>query len=77
MPLKKVLNTPIMKKKILNILTIAFLITTIGFIADGDVKEPNVLMRFFEFFMMTGIVFTLISIIYFSYAFTIKKILKA
>ena len=58
-----------MKKKILNILTIAFLITTIGFIADSDVKEPNVLMQFFEFFMMTGIVFTLISIIYFSYAF--------
>ena len=66
-----------MKKKILNILTVALAITTIGFIVDGDVKEPNVLMRFFEFFMMTGIVFTLISIIYFSYAFTIKKILKA
>ena len=66
-----------MKKKILNILTIAFLITTIGFIADSDVKEPNVLMRFFEFFMMTGIVFTLISIIYFSYAFAKKNILKA
>ena len=66
-----------MKKKILNILTIAFLITTIGFIADSDVKEPNVLMQFFEFFMMTGIVFTLISIIYFSYAFAKKNILKA
>ena len=66
-----------MKKKILNILTIAFVITTIGFIADSDVKEPNVLMQFFEFFMMTGIVFTLISIIYFSYAFAKKNILKA
>lgn len=66
-----------MKKNILTLLTIAFVITTIGFIADSDVKEPNVLMQFFEFFMMTGIVFTLISIIYFSYAFTIKKILKA
>ena len=66
-----------MKKKILNILTVALAITTVGFIADGDVKEPNVLSRFLEFFMMTGIVFTLISIIYFSYAFTIKKILKA
>lgn len=66
-----------MKKKILNILTVALAITTLGFIADGDVKEPNVLMRFLEFFMMTGIVFTLISIIYFSYTFTIKKILKA
>ena len=66
-----------MKKKILNILTVALAITTIGFISDGDVKEPNVLMRFFEFFMMTGIVFTLISIIYFSYAFVKKNILKA
>lgn len=66
-----------MKKKILNILIVALAITTLGFIADGDVKEPNVLMRFLEFFMMTGIVFTLISIIYFGYAFTMKKILKA
>ncbi len=65
-----------MKKKILNILTIAFVITTIGYIADDDVKEPNFLMRFFEFFMMTGIVFTLISIIYFSYTFAKKNILK-
>ena len=66
-----------MKKKILNILTIASIITTIGFIADGDIREPSVLMRFFEFFMMTGIVFTLISIIYFSYAFAKKNIMKA
>ena len=66
-----------MKKNILTLLTIAFVITTIGFITDGDVKEPNVLMQFFEFFMMTGIVFTLISIIYFSYAFAKKNILKA
>ena len=66
-----------MKKNILTLLTIAFVITTIGFIADSDVKEPNVLMQFFEFFMMTGIVFTLISIMYFSYAFAKKNILKA
>ena len=65
-----------MKKNILTLLTIAFVISTIGFLADGDVKEPNVLMQFFEFFMMTGIVFTLISIIYFSYAFAKKNILK-
>ncbi len=66
-----------MKKNILTILVIAFVITTIGFIADGDVKEPSVLMRFFEFFMITGIVFTLISIIYFSFVFAKKNILKA
>lgn len=66
-----------MKKKILNILIVALAITTLGFIADGDVKEPNVLMRFLEFFMMTGIVFTLISIIYFGYAFAKKNLLKA
>ena len=65
-----------MKKNILTTLTIAFVITTIGFIADGDIKEPSVLMRFFEFFMMTGIVFALISIIYFSYTFAKKNILK-
>ena len=66
-----------MKKKLLNILTIASIITTIGFIMDGDAKEPSVLIRFFEFFMMIGVVFTLISIIYFSYSFVRKSLVKA
>lgn len=65
-----------MKKKLLNILTVASIITTIGFIMDGDAKESSVLLRFFEFFMMIGIVFTLISIIYFSYTFAKRNILK-
>ena len=66
-----------MKKKLLNILTVASIITTIGFIMDGDAKEPSVLLRFFEFFMMIGVVFTLISIIYFSYSFVRKILVKA
>ena len=65
-----------MKKKLLNILTIASIITTIGFIMDGDVKEPSILLRFFEFFMMIGVVFTLISILYFSFTFAKRNILK-
>lgn len=62
-----------MKKTLFNILTVASIVTTIGFIMDGDAKEPSVLLRFFEFFMMIGVVFALISIIYFSYAFCKKK----
>ena len=66
-----------MKKILLNILTVATVITTIGFIMDGDAKEPRMLMRFVEFFMMVGIVFTLISLVYFGISFARKSFLKA
>lgn len=66
-----------MKKILLNILTVATVLTTIGFIMDGDAKEPSMLMRFVEFFMMVGIVFTLISIVYFGFRFARKSFLKA
>lgn len=65
-----------MKKILLNILTVATVITTIGFIMDGDAKEPSMLMRFVEFFMMTAILFTLISMVYFGISFARKSFLK-
>ena len=58
-----------MKKKIFNILTISSIITTIGFIMDGDPKVPGVLLRFREFFLMLGIVFLLLSAFYFGSLF--------
>lgn len=66
-----------MKKILLNILIVATVITTIGFIMDGDAKEPSMLMRFVEFFMMVGIVFTLLSILYFGISFARRSFLKA
>lgn len=54
-----------MKKTVLNILALASLLTTVGFLLDGDTKEPNVLMRFVEYILMLTIFFTLISAIYF------------
>jgi hypothetical protein len=65
-----------MKKKILNILILASIITTIGFLMDSDAKEPSMLMRFVEFFGMIGILFVLISVIYFSLNFTLKSLRK-
>ena len=41
-----------MKKTNLNVLAIALLFTIVGFLMDGDVKEPSMLMRFVEFFMI-------------------------
>ena len=66
-----------MKKTLLNILTVATVITMIGFIMDNDAKEPSMLMRFVEFFMMVGIVFTLLSIVYFGFRFARKSFLKS
>ena len=65
-----------MKKTNLNILTVAALITIVGFLMDGDIKEPSMLMRFVEFFMMTGILFTMITIFYHSFVFAKNKVLK-
>lgn len=57
----------------LNTLTTSLIITTIGYIIDGDVKEPSMMMRFIEFFAMLGIVFCLISIFYFVYTLVQKR----
>jgi hypothetical protein len=46
-----------MGKRNLNILFISIAITIFGFLLDGDVKEPSTVMRFIEFFAMTGIIF--------------------
>ncbi len=53
-----------MKRKTLNILTASAIITTIGFLMDGDMKEPSMTMRFTEFFAMMTMLFLAISAIY-------------
>lgn len=63
-----------MKRKLLNILTVSFIITTIGLIMDGDPVKPNMLMRFIEFFAMITIVFLLVSFFYFTSNFVLKNI---
>ena len=65
-----------MKKTNLNILAVALIVTIVGFLMDGDVKEPSMLMRFVEFFMMTGILFATFSIFYHSFVFAKQRILK-
>lgn len=66
-----------MKRKLLNILTVSSVITTLGFVMDGDQKEPSMLMRFIEFFAMITIVFLLVSFFYFTSKFVLKNIQKA
>ncbi|WP_312553897.1 hypothetical protein [Empedobacter brevis] len=63
-----------MKRKLLNILTISSIITTLGFILDGDLVEASIFMQFAEFFGMIGIVFLLVSLIYFPSAFVLRNI---
>ncbi|WP_445432204.1 hypothetical protein [Chryseobacterium indoltheticum] len=53
-----------MKRKTLNILTVSAIITTIGFLMDGDMKEPSMTMRFTEFFALMTMLFLAISAIY-------------
>lgn len=66
-----------MKKRFINILSIAAIITTIGFIMDGDVKEPSMAMRFLEFFLMLTILFILTFVLYSAYSFAKRKLQKA
>lgn len=63
-----------MTKSNFNILLISVGITIFGFLLDSDVKEPSTIMRFVEFFAMTGIIFIISFSIYKLYSFTRKKI---
>lgn len=65
-----------MKRTLLNIISLSAILTTIGFLMDGDVKEPSMAMRFTEFFAMMGIIFLLASSIYFSLSTLTKKLQK-
>ena len=68
-----------MKKTLLNILTISSILTTIGFIMDGDPKVPSALLRFTEFFLLLGIVFLFLSGLYFGSLFikrTFQKLIN-
>lgn len=65
-----------MKKRILNLLSIAFLITTMGFIVDGDVIKTSMKTRFIEFILMFGIISIFVSIIYFGIYFVKRSFQK-
>ncbi|SEA28260.1 hypothetical protein [Psychroflexus halocasei] len=62
-----------MNNKIKNIAILSSALTTIGFLMDGDVKEPSMLMRFVEFFGMFSILFILIYSVYAIKRFAFKK----
>lgn len=66
------LNRIIMKKSVINILALASVITTVGFLLDSDPIQPNVLMRFVEYVAMLTIVFALL----FGFYSGIKAIIK-
>jgi len=66
-----------MKNKLLMILTWSSVLSLIGFLMDGDAKEPSMLMRFVEFFGVVGVLFIVMSSIYFSSVFAYKKLQKA
>ena len=65
-----------MRKTLLNIFTVSSILTTIGFIMDGDPKVPGVLLRFTEFFLMLGIISLLLSAVYFGGLFVKRSFQK-
>ncbi|HLW42064.1 MAG TPA: hypothetical protein VKY82_06815 [Flavobacterium sp.] len=65
-----------MKKVFLNILSLAFVLTTIALVMDGDMVKPSMMMRFVEFFGMMGIFTLFISVIYFSTTYLFRNIEK-
>lgn len=65
-----------MKKNLYTILRASFVISTIGMIMDSDVKEASVLMRLFEFVMMTATIFVLLSLVYYTIRFVKQSLQK-
>lgn len=54
-----------MKRNLLNILAIASVLTTIGFLLDDDVVEISTTMRFVEYLFMLTVFFIITSGFYF------------
>ncbi|MCX8534486.1 hypothetical protein [Chryseobacterium luquanense] len=65
-----------MKRKLSNIFIVSAILTTIGFLMDGDIKEPSMVMRFTEYFAMMSILFLVISTLYFTTNSVNKKLQK-
>lgn len=63
-------------KRNLTILYISIVITIFGILLDGDVKEPNTIMRFVEFFAMVGVIFVISFIVSHLFSFIKNKILN-
>ncbi|WP_318639774.1 hypothetical protein [Flavobacterium ardleyense] len=62
-----------MTKKNFNIFLISLGITIFGLLLDSDAKEPSMIMRFVEFFAMTGLIFIISFSINKLYSLTRKK----
>lgn len=65
-----------MKRKLSTIFTLSVILTTIGFLMDGDAKEPSMVMRFTEYFAMMSISFLVLSTFYFTTNSLAKKFQK-
>lgn len=63
-----------MKKAVINILALASVLTTAGFLLDGDAKDPSVLTRITEYVAMLTIIFTILSGFYFGIKSITKKL---
>ena len=63
-----------MKKSVINILALASVITTAGFLLDGDAKDPRVLTRITEYVAMLTIIFTILSGFYFGIKAVTKRL---
>lgn len=63
-----------MKKSVINILALASVITTAGFLLDSDPTEPSTLMRFVEYIFMLTVIFTILSGFYFGIKSVTKRL---
>ena len=63
-----------MKKAVINILALASVLTTAGFLLDGDAKDPSVLTRITEYVAMLTIIFTILSGFYFGIKSVTKRL---
>jgi hypothetical protein len=59
------------KKEILIIISISFLLSIFGFILDLNERVQNIWINIYEIVMMTGIIFCALAIIFFSLKFMI------
>ncbi len=63
------------KRKLFSILIFSIGITILGLLMDDDIKEPSTIIRFVEFFAMTGIIFVILTGVNYLINFVKNKVL--
>lgn len=76
-PIIRPYQNTVMKNTLFKLFCAAFLLTTMAYLMDGDPKPPRMAVRFAEFAAVLAILYLIISVLWFSSRFLLRKLHRA